>query len=83
MGDLLNWQIMQSVIRQIAQWIGGALAAKGLLTDDQNTLFVGAFVAVAALVFSVVSARFKAAAIGVAGGKENVKAIVEANKSGA
>lgn len=73
MGEWFNWQIIQSVIRNIAQAGAGILVGQGLITGEQEQLFIGAVVAVGAFVFSLISARFKVQAINVAGGKEAVK----------
>lgn len=82
MKDFLNWQVIQSVLRNLAQWVGGTMVANGVFSDDQATLFTGAILSVAALVFSFISARFKKAAIVEAGGKEAVKDAIDLKSMG-
>lgn len=77
LGEWFNSQIAQTLLRNAAQWSGSALAANGWLTGDQTSLWSGAIVSIGTLAFSIVSARFKSHAIDVAGGKANVKRVVE------
>lgn len=74
--EWLNWQIIQSVLRNVSQFIGGILLAQGAITSEQNTLLTGAVLSIGALAFSIISSRFKKQAINVAGGKEEVKKVI-------
>lgn len=73
--EWFNWQVVQSVLRNLAQVAGGSLMAGGVINEEQNTLLTGAVVSVGALAFSLISAHFKKSAIDVAGGKANVKEV--------
>jgi len=64
-GNLLNWQTIQSWLRGALLSAGGALVANGTLTQVELNTVVGAVLIVGGVIFSTLSANTKAKAIAV------------------
>lgn len=80
-GTFFNEQVFQAVLRWLIDKFGVWLVAGGILTQNQEVTASGAIVTLAVLIFSVVSARFKHAAIETAGGKPAVKVAIADEKA--
>lgn len=57
MFDWINGKIVESAVRNLAQWVGGILLTNGWITEEQNTLVIGAAMSLAALAWSFLSAQ--------------------------
>lgn len=64
-GNLLNWQLIQSYLRNGLLSLGAVLVTNGVLTSAELNTVVGAIIVIISVVISTLSANTKAKAVAV------------------